>query len=133
MATLRKKNDETYGIYVAEFSMGELKAIQAALADKHDGPVADELFQGLNFYLDRVPDPGQTKKEAEVELEKVETGRADSILPEPPSDGAEGAQPAPAPAAPVAEPDAPAPASYDELVKGGVDAALPEPPAIPAE
>lgn len=135
MATLRKKSDDTYGIYIAELSMGELKAIQTALADKHDGPVADELFCALGFYLDRVPEPGQTKKEAEVELEKVETGRADSILPEPPSVEAGGPAPsgeAPAPEEPE-EPAGSKPSTYDDLVKGGADAALPEPPSIPAE
>lgn len=130
---LRKKSDDSFDVYIAELSMGEIKAILAALGGDSSGPVADEMRSGIEFYLARLPIPGQSKKEAEVEQEKVEVDRADSVLPEPPKDSDAEAQPA------ADEPPAPTPGeddatgqSYEDLT-GNLDSALPEPPSIPNE
>lgn len=53
-----KKAGNSYNKYAMELSYGELEAINSALASKHEGPVADELYNGLNWYFQRLPKPG---------------------------------------------------------------------------
>lgn len=54
-----KKVSGGFNSYRAELSYGELQAIAAALEKSHFGPVADELYSGLRFYLDKLPRPGE--------------------------------------------------------------------------
>src|ERR1044071_610437 len=55
-STPEKPNWNTYR---AELSFGQLIAMRDALAKDHANPVADEMYQELNFFLDALPKPGE--------------------------------------------------------------------------
>jgi len=78
-----KKKDGSFNEYALDISYGELVAIENALADNHSGPVADELFAGLKWYLD-----GNVEKPGEEEEDKAEakedTADLDADLSPPP-------------------------------------------------
>ena len=76
-----KKKDQSYNDYVLELSFGELVAISNGMSDfKGGGVVADEVRKGLQFYLDRIPGPGEDKDEFEAkqaaEKEAANAGKA---------------------------------------------------------
>jgi hypothetical protein len=62
------KTKGSYNEYKVVCSYGELEAIRAALERNHMGPVADELYQGVIWHMDRLPGPGEEEqKEGEGE------------------------------------------------------------------
>lgn len=67
----------TFNVYKAELSYAELVAIENALADNHAGPVADELFAGFQYFIDRLPKPGE---EPEKDGKK-DSENPDDLLP----------------------------------------------------
>jgi len=60
-----KKDEKSFGDYRLEISYGQLVAIRDALTAAHAEPMADELLQEINFYLENVPGPGESKEEFE--------------------------------------------------------------------
>jgi hypothetical protein len=54
------KDKSNFNVYKAELSYGELLMWRDALAKSPGmGPEADEILRGLDFYLNRVPEPGE--------------------------------------------------------------------------
>lgn len=98
-----KKKAKTFNDYTLECSFGQLEAMMASLERDHADPVADELFAELQWYMQRVPGPGEEEDEAKAREEgAVETGAAttgdvegeDVPIPMPPAEGgAEGEEP----------------------------------------
>ena len=81
-----KKSGNSYNKYSMELSYGELEAIISALTGKHEGPLADELFNGLNWYFQRLPRPGseETKlKELDGGDDEIDDTDSDVGLDEP--------------------------------------------------
>lgn len=105
-----KKKNESYNTYTLTLSFGQMEAILNALATDHTGPVADELYAELEWYMSRLPKPGEDEKE-----EKAEAGG------EP-----EGAE---VPAGEPASPAAPEAAEAPEAKLDRLDQELPAPPA----
>lgn len=58
-----KKKEGSYNDYVCDLSYSELIEIEKAMSHSHTGPVADELYGGLKFFLDRLPKPGEEPQE----------------------------------------------------------------------
>lgn len=56
------KTKGSYNEYKVVCSYGELEAIRAALERNHMGPVADELYQGVIWHMDRLPGPGEEEQ-----------------------------------------------------------------------
>jgi len=116
---LNKSNSE-YNVYRAEVSYGELLAIRNALQVSNDvSPEVDEMIAGMNFYLDRLPKPGEdaTKKDGEA---PGETDQFQGMeLEPPPGEGEPGPE--------VNEPAAPEPSPEAQPDTGEEE--LPEPPA----
>lgn len=110
------KAPSKFNTYRMELSFGELVALENAMADNHAGPVADELWAGMRWYLDKLPKPGEDGKGGEEGEEgalgapeggidigialpntPVDTdAAADELLPAPPADGMGGGEPLPA-------------------------------------
>ena len=98
------KVKDTYSEYKLTMSFGQLKAMHKALEADHVGPVADEMFKALDYYLAKLPLPGEDKdpkkekeaeKEAEpktgeplapVSLKDVEDFDLDAAAPNPPEE-----------------------------------------------
>jgi hypothetical protein len=58
----------TYSEYTCKVSFGQLKALRDSLERDHSGPVADEMYKALDYYLAQLPLPGEDgdkKKEEE--------------------------------------------------------------------
>jgi len=91
-----KKKESDFNTYVLDVSYGELIAMERAMADNHAGPVADELYAGIKWYLDRLPEPGEEESDEE-------NGEEEDSLPldgepadvEPNADGADDMLPSP--------------------------------------
>lgn len=83
------KVNNSFNTYKIELSFTEMMALYKGLAKSHADPVADEVFRGLQYYLDRVPGPGEDKeektKEGEDNIEIQANGDVDldNLLPEP--------------------------------------------------
>lgn len=78
-----KKKKGSFNDYDLSMSFGELEAIRDALASRHTGPIADELYAGIVWSMERLPKPGE-------EDEDVKKGEEDGI------DLESGAEPTPA-------------------------------------
>ena len=52
------KVGQEYNTYRVTLSYGELMAIQNALKGKHDDSVSDEMYNSLEWYTSRLPEPG---------------------------------------------------------------------------
>lgn len=81
------KVKDSFNTYKIELSYSEMMSAFKALAKSHADPVADEMFRGLQYYIERLPGPGEDKDEGEeedVEI-NVENGDVDldNLLPEP--------------------------------------------------
>lgn len=76
------KINDTYGEYRVEISFGQLVAIKNALAVNHADPISDEMYAELEWYLQNIPGPGESKED----LTKAE----DAITSGMDSDEAEG-------------------------------------------
>lgn len=61
------KSSGKFNTYKIEVSYGELVAMENALQDSHSGPIADELFAGIQWYLAKLPLPGEEKTDKEGE------------------------------------------------------------------
>jgi len=57
-----QKTKNSFNEYRLTCSYGELEAIRAALERNHMGPVADELYQGVIWHMDRLPGPGEEEQ-----------------------------------------------------------------------
>ncbi len=87
-----KKVEGQFNTYSMEISWGELEAIRAALETDHADPVRDELFAGIDWYMDNVPKPGEDKEDLkareEQEKEVAELGAEEAgeenMIPPPP-------------------------------------------------
>lgn len=82
------KVNNSFNTYKIELSFGELVAIVNAMEDsKLVDPIADEVRQGLQWYLNELPGPGEDKedlkaaKDAKKEAEKGEGEPEDLALP----------------------------------------------------
>jgi len=104
-----KKKAKTFNDYDLSLSFGQLEAIMASLERDHADPVADELYAELQWYMSRVPGPGEEEDDQKAREEgAVETGAAttgdvegeDVPIPMPPTEGGvEGEEPAVPPGA----------------------------------
>lgn len=63
------KVNGSFNEYKLELSYNELVAIRDALSKHHAGPIADELYSGVLWYLDKLPPPG-VEEEDEDDDEK---------------------------------------------------------------
>jgi hypothetical protein len=87
-----KKTEGQFNTYAMEISWGELEAIRGALETDHADPVRDELFAGIDWYIDNVPKPGEDKEDLkareEQEKEVAELGAEEAgeenMIPPPP-------------------------------------------------
>ncbi len=66
---IKKKNDDSYDTYTMVVSHLELKTFADALTRGGVGPVADEMRRSIEWHMERVPKPGQTKDEFDAEQE----------------------------------------------------------------
>lgn len=91
-----KKKAKTFNDYTLELSYGQLEALMASLERDHADPVADELYAELQWYMQRVPGPGEEEDDQKAREEgAVETGAApagdvageDVPIPMPPAEG----------------------------------------------
>lgn len=91
-----KKKSETFNDYTLNCSYGELEALKDALAKNHTGPIADTLYAGLLWELERLPKPGEEedkKGEGEgaddmpspLKAEKPEAPKPPAERPAPPA------------------------------------------------
>ena len=60
------KAAKTYNTYRLELSMGQLEIIMHALEQNHSDVVGDELLSTFQFYLTKLPGPGEEEEEAEA-------------------------------------------------------------------
>jgi len=61
-----------FNSYKIDLSYGELVSLENALQDNHSGPIADELWAGIKWYLDKLPLPGEEKEKEGKDEEKGE-------------------------------------------------------------
>jgi len=57
----------SFNTYKMEVSFAEVVAIETALAANHDGVVADELYAGIEWFLKRLPRPGEDEEKVKAE------------------------------------------------------------------
>jgi hypothetical protein len=91
---IKKKGDNTFNVYAVSLSWGQLIALHQILSKDHSSPVLDEMFAELDWYLNELPKPGESK---EKEKGEGEEGAAEGGAPEGPGEegpGAEGELPA---------------------------------------
>ena len=118
-----KKDDANFDIYRMEITYGELLTIKNALESAPGiGPEADEILQGLGWYIEKIPGPGEEadKGEGSANSPDLPKSQADDAL-----DGIE--------LLPAAPGESPAPESeHGEKAQGPEDEdedyTLPEPP-----
>lgn len=78
-----KKTTGQYNTYGAELTYGELLHIRDALAANPGmGPEADEMLEGFNWYLEKMPEPGEEsdKKEGTSDNPNMSKDKADDAL-----------------------------------------------------
>jgi hypothetical protein len=120
------KVPNSYDDYKVEVSWSELKAVEAALSANHAGVIADETFARMQFYMARIPGPGEEKeKGSDLSLEQTQAkGALDAAGDTKPGELTPDDIPMPG------EGDKPLPGGEVDLGGGeGGD----EPPAKPAE
>lgn len=87
-----KKANDTYDVYNAKISYLEMIALADALRTGGVGPIADELRRSFEWHIDRVPGPGEDKKDREQKrpedsepnaVEPDIQAEVDEILPDP--------------------------------------------------
>ena len=106
-----KKKKGTFNDYDVSVSYGQLEAIMASLERDHADPVSDEMFSEIQWYMQRVPGPGEEEEDQKAREEgAVETGAAtpgdvegeDVPIPMPPTEGGvDGEEPSTPPGASV--------------------------------
>ena len=80
----------SYSEYKCTVSFGQLKALRDALAVDHSGPILDEMFKALDYYMSKLPLPGDDEdakkaKEAEKAAEADDKNDAAPAGAETPS------------------------------------------------
>lgn len=126
-----KKVNGSFNEYKLELSFGELEAIYRAMETDHADPIADEVFNGLKWYIDQgnVPLPGEDEKRKDGESDDV-----DAVLPDPDEYARNMDEPGPRPPQDLAdeEPEGPVaksvPDSEDSEDTYDADSKLDEPP-----
>ena len=87
------KIKNTFNDYKMELSFGQLEVIAAALEQDHSDPVSDELHAELQWYMQRVPGPGEEEEDIKAREEAAAgapTGDVegeDVPVPVPPTEG----------------------------------------------
>lgn len=83
-----KKKADSFNTYSVTLSFGELQAVFQALAKHHADPIADEMFMGIKYYMERIPGPGEDDKDKDeegdensVNMDNVDNIDLDSVLP----------------------------------------------------
>jgi len=81
------KVNNTFNTYKLELSFGELTAIVNALEDVHGPePIVDEMKEGIRWYLDHLPGPGEDREEFKAKKDAEKDGGLENGEPgEPPS------------------------------------------------
>lgn len=74
-----EKIKKTYNDYKLELSWGQVEAIAAALEQNHADPLADELFAEWQWYMERVPGPGEDEDAWEAQ-QKAADGSAEGAM-----------------------------------------------------
>lgn len=69
-----EKIKKTYNDYKLELSWGQIEAIAQALSQNHSDPVADELHAEWQWYMERVPGPGEDEEEIEAQQKAAAEG-----------------------------------------------------------
>ncbi len=132
-----EKIKKTYNDYKLELSWGQVEAIGAALEQNHSDPLADELFAEWQWYMERVPGPGEDEDAYEAQQKAAEggghpgvEGEEDVPIPMPPGSAAgtppPGGDEAPFPPEEGAE-GAPPEGGAEGGPEAGADVGLPEP------
>lgn len=78
-----KKQSGQFNTYSAELTYGEILVLRNALAKSPGmGPEADEMLEGFNWYLDKMPEPGEEgdKKEGTSDNPNMAKDKADDAL-----------------------------------------------------
>lgn len=90
-----EKIKKTYNDYKLELSWGQIEAIAQALSQNHSDPVSDELHAEWQWYMERVPGPGEDEEEIEAQQKAAAEGGApgavegeDLPIPMPPGQSA---------------------------------------------
>ena len=91
------KVKKSFNDYDLELSWGQLEVILAALERDHSEPVADEMLAELQWYMERVPGPGEEEEEVKAREEQgmavpgeggaEEAEGAEGMVPAPPTEG----------------------------------------------
>lgn len=100
------KAANTYNTYRLELSMGQLESIRDSLEKDHANPIADELLAMFDYYLAKVPGPGEEKEDvstreqaagaaAEAHDEAAGEDADESPIPLPPGEKTKHDYPAP--------------------------------------
>jgi len=131
-----EKIKKTYNDYKLELSWGQIEAIAQALSQNHSDPLADELYAEWQWYMERVPGPGEDEEEIEAQQKAAaEGGQPGAVegedLPIPMPPGKEAGTP-------PGEGEEVAPPSEEEMAGagapgggGGGEVGLPEPEGEP--
>jgi hypothetical protein len=88
-----KKKAKTFNDYTLEISFGQLEVIAASLEQDHSDPVADELHAELQWYMQRVPGPGEEEEDLKAREDSAPgapTGNVEDEgvpVPMPPTEG----------------------------------------------
>jgi len=69
-----EKIKKTYNDYKLELSWGQIEAIAQALSQNHSDPLADELYAEWQWYMERVPGPGEDEEEIEAQQKMAAEG-----------------------------------------------------------
>lgn len=78
-----KKQAGQFNTYSAELTYGEILVLRNALQKSPGmGPEADEMLEGFNWYLEKMPEPGQEgdKKEGTSDNPNMAKSEADDAL-----------------------------------------------------
>ena len=75
-----EKVNNTFDTYKLTISRGELSALSDALDKVDPSPVTDAMREGVQWYLNNVPGPGEDKKEF---IAKKDLAKERSAGPEP--------------------------------------------------
>lgn len=79
-----KKSKGTFNTYQLELSYGQIVAIQQALRDKHDDPIADDLMAMFDYYMKELPGPGEDEEKLKDREQAAKAAEDDFPIPMPP-------------------------------------------------
>ena len=87
------KIKNTFNDYKLEVSWGQLEAMRGALEASHADPMTDELLAELDWYMQRVPGPGEEEGDQKAREEGAAAGKEDFPIPMPPGEETVAAEP----------------------------------------